>query len=530
MLQIANLYLHIESYRPDFLNWFGRERGHFLVAIGADGAPFGKANEACAWLVSFINVLERVASPYDNFLVCGANCAEDHPSMLEYGKQIRSEISSIESQEFSVNGQLVKFQFKLVPSDMKWLSKFSGELSNAATYPNPFSNVTLSSLKERGHNLGTGAQDKWKPWSYDFRVQVAKKVEQYKKTQKKPTKVSEVQTFRSKVCKFIANQKSRQEYEPILGPVVQHAKCDSLHVGNNCWGHWHKKIFTKVMEKAKVGSNVKSVFQLPENNPLRKHLKALRFKLKCKKMYNKIIRWFREKRKASDFEFRFTGEETKKFCNGFMYLIEAYVDEGSDIEQPKNFVALSLARMGLYLRNSLSLAVRVSDIQKDDLPKLKEDCRLYFNLSSLFHSVNVSVWTMGHCVPFHSSQLMEDLGVGLGINSMQGREAKHQQLASYAEFSLVKNRWEKVFRHEHMSLIWLRKQNPFNDIYHKCKDKYIPERCNTDDYCSCGMAFSANGKCKYCDSALSKEIAACASIGNLTLKMKDILRRAEQAN
>lgn len=516
LLQMANLYLHIESHRPNFLTWFGKEKGNFLVAIGADGAPFGKANEACAWLVSFLNVLERVSSPYDNFLICGGNCAEDHPSMIDYGKLLRSQISILENQVFTVKGQQVRFTFKLLPSDMKWLSKFSGELSNAATYPNPFANVTQKDLKERGHTLGTGAQDKWKPWSYNFRMQVAKKVAQFKKTQRKPTNASQTQTLHTKVCQFIANLKSRQEYEPILGPLVQNAKSDSLHVGNNCWGHWHKRLFTKVMEYAKVGTNVKTVFQLPENNASRKYLKTLRFKMKCKKLYNKVLRWFKEKRKNCDFEFRFTGEETKKFCNGFMYLTEDLVGEGSDIEQPQNLFALSMARMGLHLRNGLSLAVRVSDIKKEDLPKLEEDCRLYFNLASIFHTTNVSVWTMGHCVPFHTRQLIEDLGVGLGINSMQGREAKHQQLASFAEFSLVKNRWDKVFRHEHMSLFWLREQNPLNDNYSKCKDNYIPQRCYTNEYCFCGIAFSSNGKCKYCQSALSKEIATCASSGSIT--------------
>ena len=86
----------------------------------------------------------------------------------------------------------------------------------------------------------------------------------------------------------------------------------------------------------------------------------------------------------------------------------------------------------------------LSEFQTEDLPKLKEDCRMYFNLASPFHSPNVSV-------PFHSNKVMKDLGVGLGINSMQGREANHQQLDSFAEFSRVKNRWEKVFRHEHVT-------------------------------------------------------------------------------
>ena len=165
LLQMADLYLHIDSHRQNFLNWFGKEKGNFLVAIGADGAPFGKCNEACAWLVSFLNVTERVSSPNDNFLIYGGNCGEDHPSTIEYGKLLRSQISFLEKKTFPVKGLQVNFTFKLVPSDMKWLSKFSGELSNAATYPNPFANVSQKDLSERGCTLGTGPRDKWKPWA-----------------------------------------------------------------------------------------------------------------------------------------------------------------------------------------------------------------------------------------------------------------------------------------------------------------------------------------------------------------------------
>ena len=118
-IQMTELYLYIDSHIPNFLTWFGKEKGHFLVAVGADGAPFGKANEACARLVSFLNVSERVASPDDNFLIRGANCKEDHPSVVEYGKQLKSEMTVIESQTFTVRHQQVKFEFKLVPSHMK---------------------------------------------------------------------------------------------------------------------------------------------------------------------------------------------------------------------------------------------------------------------------------------------------------------------------------------------------------------------------------------------------------------------------
>ena len=98
-------------------------------------------------------------------------------------------------------------------------------------------------LSERGCTLGTGPRDKWKPWAYDFRMNIANKVTQFKQKQPKPTNASQMQTLCNKVCQFIGNLKSRQEYEPILGPLVQNAKADSLHVGN-CREHWFKKVLT----------------------------------------------------------------------------------------------------------------------------------------------------------------------------------------------------------------------------------------------------------------------------------------------
>ena len=55
--------------------------------------------------------------------------------MLVYGRMLKSQITEIQSQSFIVRDQLVKSEFKLVPSDMKWLAKFLGEPSTAAKYP-----------------------------------------------------------------------------------------------------------------------------------------------------------------------------------------------------------------------------------------------------------------------------------------------------------------------------------------------------------------------------------------------------------
>lgn len=79
--------------------------------------------------------------------------------------------------------------------------------------------------------FGENSTCNWKPWSYDQRVKVAKLVDNYKQTTvvDKPIKQQ-----RNLVTKFILGKHSRQEFEPLLGPVVDKAKCEPLHLGNNC--------------------------------------------------------------------------------------------------------------------------------------------------------------------------------------------------------------------------------------------------------------------------------------------------------
>ena len=87
-----------------------------------------------SWLVSFLNVGARVASPNDNFLLFGANCKEDHPAVRLFTKQLASQIEEIEQKTYTVSGVHVTFSFELVPSDMKFLCFINGELNNAASY------------------------------------------------------------------------------------------------------------------------------------------------------------------------------------------------------------------------------------------------------------------------------------------------------------------------------------------------------------------------------------------------------------
>lgn len=65
--------------------------------------------------------------------------------------------------------------------------------------------------------------------------------------------------------------------------------------------------------------------------------------------------------------------------------------------------------------------------------ELQEISHDYFKAVVLFSGkVSGTVWSIGHLAPVHMQWMFEKYGTGLGVNTMQGREAKHVQIASYA--------------------------------------------------------------------------------------------------
>lgn len=77
-------------------------------------------------------------------------------------------------------------------------------------------------------------------------------------------------------------------------------------------------------------------------------------------------------------------------------------------------------------------------------------------------------------------------GMGLGLNSIEGRESKHVENRKNSVNTNFNSRWEQVFMHEYVSLIWLRQQG--YNITKPVKTSgltYIPKRCtnNSDQFC-----------------------------------------------
>ena len=90
------------------ITWF-KEPYTFSVAVGGDGAPFGKDDTACAWLVSLLIIGRGLLSNNENYLLFGANCSEKCVVVQRFVKMLLADIRDIEKSVMtcSHNGKQV---------------------------------------------------------------------------------------------------------------------------------------------------------------------------------------------------------------------------------------------------------------------------------------------------------------------------------------------------------------------------------------------------------------------------------------
>lgn len=274
LLMLAKFYFETDQFRKpgDKLVWFGEREGAFKVAIGGDGAPFGKWDQSMSWLVSFLNVGPRVASPNDNFLLFGANCKEDHKVVSLFTEKLASDIEVIENKSYTVMDKNVSFSFELLPGDMKFLAYVNGELSNAAKYFSSFSNVCQDDSNSLTGKFGESQDCKRKPWQYKQRISIAHQVDDFKK--KLPNHLA-ASTKRSKVTQFIAGKKSRQEFKPLIGKLCDKEVVEPLHLKNNGVQHLHSKLLNLAIALSNLPTKLNSLNDLPPSCAMSRYLNAM---------------------------------------------------------------------------------------------------------------------------------------------------------------------------------------------------------------------------------------------------------------
>lgn len=62
-------------------------------------------------------------------------------------------------------------------------------------------------------------------------------------------------------------------------------------------------------------------------------------------------------------------------------------------------------------------------------------------------SVNPTIWTLGHVVLVHAHQVFEKYKQGLGVVTMEGREAKQIFLKKLSENATYQGRWHDIFKY-----------------------------------------------------------------------------------
>ena len=489
--RLAEFYLKV--YKPEEFNWFGNPFT-FKVAIGGDGAPFGKYDQSCAWLVSFLNVGERFLSNKDNFLIFGANCSESCEAVKKYVAKLVSDIKYLEGRAFKVNGRDIKFEVSELPNDMKMLCFLGGELSNSAKYFSSFANVSYDNMNSLKFTFGLSEGNEWRPWDYETRVKVVKQVEKLKEKLSK-SKLTE-STKRSKITSFIAEKKSRQEFSPRIGKLINKAHVEPLHLKNNACALMFKHVLLFSIQRSELSQSINEFSKVSNLSPFARLISSLKCQCNMSRLAKKIMRWFDEsKGNAKSFDYRFTGQESRRFLHNFMYMISAI--EGENDSRQVSMKLHIFAFAILSLRNAISLYSRFS-IDEAQINELDRECSNFFICCALYLEVNPTVWTIGNVVPVHTRDIFQKYGKGLLINSMEGREAKHLAISRYATNSTNITRWKSVFRHEFVSLIWLRERGCNLSNSKKCTETYIPKRVSDFAYCYYGLMLTDGKECKYC--------------------------------
>ena len=494
--RLAKFYLTVNQYRTDklltFDNFLKKDESSFLflISFGGDGAP----GVGTVFAVSFLNIGKRILSSSGTFMLFGGEVEESSLPARKFLKKAIADFIYLESKVFSVNVNSVdvKVEFKLaeLPNDMKMLCFLAGELSNAAKYFTTFADVNTDNYRQYDKSYGKD----WKPFTYEKRIEDSAKVSRKKNELAKSTNAEA--TKRQKLTSYISNVlRSRQEEVPLVKHYISVAKCEPLHIKNNVC----KELFIRFW-KDLFGTytfvKIKSFINIPADNIFCIFVTFVRKEMKLNKLAGKMVTWFNETNRGvdRDFKYRFTGQESYALLKYFPKLISKFILL-VDAKVKKRF--LQYFYQLLHIRKLISYSVRLTDFNSSDLDEMKISGKMLFKACCLSGtSLSPSMWVLCNIAPSHARETLSLYGLGLGINSMEAREQKHQKVKKYAENTTFQNKWPMIFRHEFLQEIFLRERG-FDEItYSKKQKKYLPDFLE-GSCLSCGLNLAQNS-CPLC--------------------------------
>ena len=104
--------------------------------------------------------------------------------------------------------------------------------------------------------------------------------------------------FRREVTKHIAKAESRQEFEPLVGKIIDRAKVEPPHLKNSAWQLFVMKHALSLSDV----SNCETVHGIPPTSVFGRYYSCIRFTIKATRLTKKIRKWLEERMKNQDLE------------------------------------------------------------------------------------------------------------------------------------------------------------------------------------------------------------------------------------
>ena len=229
--------------------------------------------------------------------------------------------------------------------------------------------------------------------------------------------------------------------------------------------------------------------------------------MQCNMLARMMEKWYNENsgNTEKEFSFRFRGKESYLYLKHFPALCKMLFHKFSNDEV--KVMVLSVLYQSICLRKVISLMVRIESCSPAILDDLDVQCRDLFVSCSVYQTnLSPSMWVLCNVVPVHARETFHLYHMGLGCNTMEGREQKHQMLKKYADNTTFQNRWPDIFRHEYIQLLYLRENGYDKRRYLKRGCNYIPKHVAGN--CSkCALPIdSTSNNCVLCDSSLMLKI------------------------
>ena len=342
-----------------------------------------------------------------NNLLFGGAVEENSEIVSNFFKILIKDVRFLESNIFEIatHSGIHKVEFKLaeLPNGTKMVAFFAGELSNAATYFCTFANVRRNEANDCKKTLGEEPKNYWTPFTYEKRLQDAKKVQA--KSMQLGKKVSAV-SLHSKILAYIANEsKSRQYKQPLVEEFIDFAKAEPLHLKNNVVKERFIILFKICVSQSDFGS-VKSFKDIRVDALFSKFVKFVQKN-----------RWVNDNsgKVEKDFTFRFKGKKSLLYMKHFPPLIRMLRNEIND--RNIRLKVLAVHFQPIHLRQLLSYSVRITDF---DFGRMTQEALSLFRCCCVFDvKISPSLWTLCNFVPFHAGKCLSLYNMGPVCNTME---------------------------------------------------------------------------------------------------------------